>query len=355
MTGSTGNLIPTAGTVRIAPVASIPRVLEHLGFEPAATLAEIGFDIQLFGDLENVIPYVARSRLLEQCADKTGCRHFGHLVARSTSPASFGIAGFLIQQSPDVATAIQALVRYLHLHVDGAVTYLEEGAESAFMGYSITKPGDGVTEQVTDAGVTALFNILRKLCGTTWRPTKVCFMHSEPENTRPFKQYFKAPLHFNTGQNGVAFSSTWLQAPLLGADPDLRLLLQRQIDLLESRHCDDFAEQVRRVIHSAVLMHQANADYIADLFSIHQRTLNRRLNDCGTCFRKLLDQSRFDIARQLLRNSSLNVSDIALILKYTDASAFARAFRRQSGKAPSVWREQYRQHGTSGDACNLAT
>jgi len=344
MQGSTGNLTPPVGTVRIAPVTSIPRVLEHLGFEPAATLAEMGFDIQLFADPENVIPYVARNRLLEQCADKTGCRHFGHLVARNTGPSSFGIAGFLIQQSPDVATALHALVRYLHLHVDGAVTYMEEGTESAFMGYSITHPGDRVTEQVSDAGVTAVFNILKKLCGTTWNPTKVFFMHSKPENTRPFKQYFKAPLHFNAGKNGVAFPATWLQTPLMAADPDLRLLLLRQIDLLESRHSDDFVEQVRRVIHTAVLTHQANADYIADLFSIHQRTLNRRLRDCGTCFRELLDESRFDIARQFLENSSLNVSDIALTLNYTDASAFARAFRRQSGKAPSAWREQHRQY-----------
>lgn len=346
MNGSSGKSPSPTGTVRIAPVASIPRVLEHLGFEPVATLAEIGFDIQLFEYPENVIPYAARSQLLERCADKTGCRHFGHLVARSTNPSSFGITGFLIQQLPDVATAIRALVRYLHLHVDGAVTYLEEESESAFLGYSITQPGDGVTEQIADASVTAGFNIMRKLCGETWLPTKVCFTHCQPENTRPFKQYFRAPLQFNAAKNGVAFSSIWLKSPLMGADPELRALLQRQIDLLESRHSDDFTEQVSRVTHSAVLIHQANAEYVADLFAIHQRTLNRRLRNSGTCFREILDKCRFDIARQLLRNFSLNVSDIAEILDYTDASAFARAFRRQGGKAPSAWREQYRQHKT---------
>ena len=346
MTGSSGNSPSPTGTVRIAPVAAIPRVLEHLGFEPVATLAEMGFDIQLFEDPENVIPYVARSQLLERCADKTGCRHFGHLVARSTSPSSFGITGFLIQQLPDVATAIRAFVRYLHLHVDGAVTYLEEEPDSAFLGYSIPHPGDGVTEQIADAGVTAAFNIMRKLCGETWHPTQVCFTHGKPENTRPFKQYFRAPLQFNAAKNGVAFSSIWLKSPLMGADPELRVLLQRQIDLLENRHSDDFTEQVSRVTHSAVLMHQANAEYVADLFAIHQRTLNRRLRNCGTCFREILDKCRFDIAQQLLGNSSLNVSDIAAILDYTDASAFARAFRRQSGKAPSAWREHYRQHNT---------
>lgn len=337
MTGSTS---PPSGTVRIAPSASIPRVLEHLGFEPAATLAEMGFDIQLFENPENVIPYTSRNKLLEQCADKTGCRHFGHLVGRSTLPSSFGITGLLIQQSPDVATALRAFVRYLHLHVDGAMTYLEEGDESTFMGYSVTQPGNAATEQIAGGGVTAIFNMIKKLCGTTWGPTKVCFTHSKPENTRPFKQYFNAPLVFNAGQNGVSFSSAWLTKPVMGADPVLHLLLQNQIDLLESHHSNDFPEQVRRVIHSALLVHRANVDYVANLFSMRQRTLNRRLRDSGTCFRELLDESRLDIAQQLLRNSSLSVSDIAAMLDYCDSSTFARAFRRQSGQAPSDWREQ---------------
>jgi AraC-like DNA-binding protein len=234
----------------------------------------------------------------------------------------------------------------MHLHAGGAVTYLEEGKELTFMGYSITQPGDVSTEQIAGSAVTAIFNLVKKLCGTGWRPTQVCFTHGKPENTRPLKRYFNAPLVFNAGQNGIVFSSSWLQQPLMGADPDLRLLLQRQIDLLESRHSDDFAEQVRRVIHSAVLTHQTNADYIADLFSVRQRTLNRRLRDCGTCFRELLNESRLDIARQLLENSSFSVSDIAAMLDYSDSSTFARAFRRQSSMAPAAWREQFRQQNS---------
>ena len=168
MTDTGGTLPSPTGTVRIAPVASIPRVLEHLGFEPVATLLEMGFDSQLFENPESVIPHVARSQLLERCADKTGCRHFGHLVGRSANASSFGIAGFLIQQLPDVASAIRAFVRYLHLHGDGAVIFLEEEAGSAFLGYSITQPEGGKTEQIADAAVTAAFNILRTLCGTKW-------------------------------------------------------------------------------------------------------------------------------------------------------------------------------------------
>ena len=330
---------PSVGTVRIAPIASIPQVIEDLGFEPGKLLAELNFDIRLFDDPETVIPYALRTRLLQQCAERTGCRHFGHLLARNTGPSSFGVAGFLMQQSADVVTALRSFVRYSHLHVSGAVVYLDEAPESAFLGYTILEDTAGAFEQLADGAVTAAFNIMRALCGPEWRPSEVCFAHRKPDNIRPFKTYFDAPLSFNSGRNGVEFSASWLQVPLSGLDRDLQALLQNQINLLESRHSEDFVEQVRRVVHSAVLMHQATAAQIADLFSIHQRTLNRRLRACGTCFRELLDEARFEIARQLLENSSMSVTEISSNLDYADTSAFARAFRRQSGTTPSQWRE----------------
>lgn len=348
MAASPSKYTSPAGTVRLAPIASIPQVLEQLGFEPATILAELNFDIRLFNDPDTVIPYAMRIRLLQECAERTGCLHFGHLIARNTGPASYGIAGFLMQQSPDVVTALRAFVRYSHLHVSGAVVYLDEDmeTESAFLGYSILESEIDSSDQLADGAVTAAFSIMRALCGTKWRPIKVCFTHRKPKNIRPFKQYFDAPLFYSESRNGVEFSPKWLQTPLKSADPDLREFLQRQINLLESRYSNDFAEQVRRVLRSAVLMHQATASHVADLFSIHQRTLNRRLREFDTCFRDLLNESRFEIARQLLEDSSMSLTEIAATLDYADTSAFARAFRLQSGKTPSSWREQCRLRNT---------
>ena len=74
--------------------------------------------------------------------------------------------------------------------------------------------------------------------------------------------------------------------------------------------------------------------------SMHSRTLSRRLNDFDTGFQELVDEGRFEIARQLLANTALDVRQIAASLDYADASAFTRAFRRWSGTTPAVWRAQ---------------
>jgi len=127
-----------------------------------------------------------------------------------------------------------------------------------------------------------------------------------------------------------------------GTDPDLLHLLQQQIEALEVEYGDDLPGQVRRVLRTALLTDQARSDQIAMLFSVHSRTLSRRLKACGTSFQELLDEGRFEIARQMLEDTRMEVHQIAETLDYADASAFTRAFRRWSGITPGQWRKKHK-------------
>jgi AraC-like DNA-binding protein len=130
-----------------------------------------------------------------------------------------------------------------------------------------------------------------------------------------------------------------LNLQVLRADPDLQRLLQRHIDALDLRFGDDFPGQVRSVLRTALLTHRARSDQVAELFSMHSRTLRRRLNGFGTSYQELLDEGRFEIAMHMLQDTRHEVSQIAKALDYADASAFTRAFRRWSGTTPSQWRQ----------------
>jgi AraC-like DNA-binding protein len=99
---------------------------------------------------------------------------------------------------------------------------------------------------------------------------------------------------------------------------------------------------VRGVLQSAVLTEQGSADQVASIFSMHSRTLHRRLAESGTSFRKLLDECRFTIACQMLTDTDVNVGRITEMLSYADSSAFTRAFRRWSGTTPAQWRVRSR-------------
>lgn len=340
MTISSDNQSLQNGSVRIATVLAIPNVLEKLGYNPSEILAELGLDLSLFSDPDNVIPFDMRSHLIQHCVRKTNCQHFGFLIGQQAGPSTLGLVGFLMQQSPDVRTALRSLVRYAHLHVRGALIYLEEQDDKVFLGYSIYQPGVEATAQLEDGALAISFNIMRKLCGSTWLPLNVFFTRHMPENISPYNDFFNAPLNFNADRNGLLFSAKWMQTPVTGADPALNHFLQKQADQLGSSHNDDFVTQVRRALQSALLTQRGSITHIAALFSMHPRTLSRRLKSCGVSFQELLDQGGYEVSQQLLENSSMGISQIAATLDYSDASAFTRAFKRWSGMTPANWRKK---------------
>jgi AraC-like DNA-binding protein len=101
-----------------------------------------------------------------------------------------------------------------------------------------------------------------------------------------------------------------------------------------------FAEQVECALPQFVLNGATSADDVARFFGIHQRTLRKRLRADGTHLQKLVDQTRFGLARQLLRDTGLPVLEIAAALHYSDPNVFSRAFRNWAGASPRQWRDR---------------
>ncbi len=329
--------------LRIGATIGLPAVLQGLGAKPAQLLVEVGLDLSLFDNPDNLLSFSARGSLLEHCVARTGCEHLGLLVGQRSSLQSLGLAGSLVKYSPDVGTALRSLVRFFHHHTRGATATLTVDGQLAYFGYQIDQQGTKGMDQVGDGALAVMLNIMQSLCGPGWKPSQVTLAHRKPDNVEPFRQFFHAPLFFDAEQNALVFLAEWLTYRLPADDPELRRQLTEQIRAIEAHHRDSFAEQVRSVLRTALLTDRAGADHIASLFSIHRRTLNRRLNEDGIRFKDLVEEQRYEIARQALLDTDLHVGDVAALLGYADASAFTRAFRRWSGAAPAEWRSEARR------------
>ncbi len=333
-------------TVSVAGPAAIPTVLRILGEDPSAVLLEAGLEPTLFDDADSLLPLSSLGHLLKRCVARTGCEAFGLRVGQHGGLHSLGLVGLLARYAPDVGTSLQRLAEYMHLHHGGTLTAVRAEGDTASLSFDIHQPGIESTDQIGDGALAVLFNILRELCGPGWRPIEVHFARTRPGIALDYETFFESPLRFGTGENAIVFSSAWLGRQLPEVDAELQRLLKRQLDQIEARHGDSFPDQVRGVLQAALLTRRARADEVAALFSMHSRTLNRRLRESGTTFRELVETSRHEIARQMLDATSLEVSQVASSLGYADASAFTRAFRRWSGTTPAAWRAQ-RRHGSS--------
>jgi AraC-like DNA-binding protein len=77
---------------------------------------------------------------------------------------------------------------------------------------------------------------------------------------------------------------------------------------------------------------------VAEDLGLAPRTLQRKLADAGSSFQQVLDEARFALARDYLRQPGLSLVDIAFLLGYQEQSAFTHAFREWSGMNPGAWR-----------------
>jgi AraC-like DNA-binding protein len=110
---------------------------------------------------------------------------------------------------------------------------------------------------------------------------------------------------------------------------------------------ENFGERVRLTIQQKLTGRRPTIEDIADALHISSRTLQRRLQDEGSNFQRVLEQSRHQLARHYLNNSTLELNEAAYLLGYEDGNSFVRAFRGWEGVPPARWRENQRARASS--------
>jgi AraC-like DNA-binding protein len=324
------------GRQRVGVVVELPQVLRDLGADPAKVLPAAGIDLATLRDPENVISFLDLGRLLQVCVIATGCPHFGLLVGQRATSEHFGLVGRLMRNAPTLGDAILDICTNQERYIRGAVTYLVTQDKVAFWGYAIYQPETRNIEQIGDGALAVAFRLMRELTGIS--PSDVLSSRHGPPDMSPYVQLFGVPPKFNSRQHALVFPKDLLARPVRGVDPKLRKVLEKSVTEHWAVQRITVADRVARVLRPRVVFGKISLEDVANHLSVHPRTLNRKLKDEGTNFRSLLNAARFEVARQLLAGTAIEVSDIALTLGYSETSGFTHAFQRWSGTAPSEWR-----------------
>lgn len=326
------------GVIRIGPVAAIPTVLRELGQDPAALMGELGVAGDLFEHQENTICFVDVGRLFSLAVRRTCCPHFGLLVGQRAGIESLGVVGMLGRHSPTLGAGLRNIILHLHLHDRGAVPSLSVSGDKAILAYTIHLPDLEATALMYDTAMGVAFNLLHELAGPGWRPLEVLLSRSRPKAPEPYRRHFRVPVRFDAEVSGIVFAASTLERPIPGRDPELYRALQARIAALQAACGDDIVAQVRRVVCNLLLAGGGALESVAEVFTVHPRTLNRRLKERGTSFREIRDTLRQGLAQHLLSDTEMPLALIAEILGYAETSVFNRAFQRWTGTPPGIWR-----------------
>ncbi len=188
-----------------------------------------------------------------------------------------------------------------------------------------------------------LLTLGRHGSGTHITPLRVEFAQPR-SHIKAIERHFACPIVTGAAHNTIVFRAQDAQLPFVTRNAELLDMLAPQFDqeLKLAREQETFAEIVRAAIQERLTGHRPSIDDVARQLHLSSRTLQRRLQESGSSFQRVLDEARHQMARYYLSNSVLELNETAYLLGYEDSNSFVRAFRAWEGVPPGHWREARR-------------
>lgn len=325
--------------VRASALQGVRATLNELGGDGDALLRCMGL-VEAEQDPESWIAYSRYLLLLEEAAQSTHCQHFGLRLSQQQDIGILGVIGFVIQQAPDLRTALHELSTHFVHHNQGAAVSLTVEGGIAYWRFTCKLDGRAPIWQQSDLAAGIGIDLMRLLLNPGWSPLAIYFPHAPAQDTRPYKMRFDCPIHFNWDSMTMAFGAQILDYPIREANPQLHQLLVDHLGTMQLQPGDDYCEKIRLLIKHALSTGDCSIERVANFLAINKRTLQRQLKAQGTNYKDLLEEVRFDIAKRYLRESNGSLTTLADMLCYSELSVFSNAFRQRFGMSARQWKNQ---------------
>ena len=168
-----------------------------------------------------------------------------------------------------------------------------------------------------------------------------------PQHRESLETHFGCRVRFKARRNAIFFHSSDLDLPFTTYNEELLKLIGAQLDSeIQARQAaSSVGEQVKHTLKRSLAGKRPRRQNVAQELHLSVRTLQRRLNDAGITFAKLVEDTRRELARQYLRESTVELSEAAFLLGYADSNSFFRAFHEWEGTSPGEWRSRHRTTG----------
>lgn len=181
-----------------------------------------------------------------------------------------------------------------------------------------------------------LMGVVCWLVGRRVALSRLSFACEEPSERDDYRQFFGAPVTFNSPETSLVFNAAHLSLPVIRDEVALKHFLREAPAniLIRYRHDQGYTSLVRRRLSTIRPEDWPKFEDMAQLLRIAPATLRRRLKGEGQSYVGLKDDIRSGLARKMLEDGNLSVMEVAAELGYSEPSAFYRAYGKWSGDSP---------------------
>ncbi|MFC6298706.1 helix-turn-helix domain-containing protein [Pseudomonas sp. CCM 7893] len=291
-------------------------------------------------DLSRADTCITTNQEMRVCTNAVALRRdIGLELGQRMHVSSYGMLGYALLTSATFGDALRLALRYPALLGTLFELSLEEDGQRIWFTASDYRENPALTEFNVEFCLVSLKVICDDLLGHPLPLLGARFEHSAPDYRARYAERFDCPLQFEATANAFAFDRYWLDQPLPLADAITHRAMAERCRKQNTEFTGRQAWLGRvRLLLAAQLSAAPGIDGLAEQMNCSPRTLRRHLHDLGCSYQELLDELRFERAKQLLGEDELPIYRIAEQLGFSETASFRHAFVRWSGVAPSQFR-----------------
>lgn len=316
--------------------------LEELGVSSSAVLRRAGLP-QIYAKQPRVLlstdELFAFWRAIGETSDDPS---IGVRVGSETRVERYHPIGLASLASDNLGAAVDSMARYKQLTCPEEI--LQDKDEEKWAIRFRWLLADEIEPPVLiECAFAWVLSVARVGTGTRISPVRVEFIQ-ERNHVKALERHFGCEVVCGAKRNAIVFRRSDAERRFVTRNAELAGLLAPQLEqeLKQANVDENFVDRVRLSIQEKLTGRRPTIEDIAEMLHMSSRTLQRRLQEEGSSFQRVLEEARHQLARQFLNNSVLELNEAAYLLGYNDANSFVRAFRTWEGVPPARWREMRR-------------
>ncbi|MFD3299004.1 AraC family transcriptional regulator [Aquipseudomonas alcaligenes] len=320
-------------------VALAVQSLQRMGVAADAVLVGSGIAAAELESPTRLISHAQELRVLANALAASADPALGLLLGKRMHVSAYGMLGYTLLASRNLGEALRLAIAHPALLGTYFRLELQTVVDEVRLSASGYRYDPTLSLFNTELCLASLLTVVQDLLGESVRPRRLLLAYPAPAHAASYSEKLGCPVEFNAECNALCFNPILLERPLPLADPvsyqhGLQQCMQLEAQL-HNRH--DLRDLIRQQL-SVDLAECSSLERVANRLHRSERTLRRHLQQLNTSFQHLLDEVRYDKARQLLLNTDLPIYLIAEQLGYSETASFRHAFQRWSGLAPSELR-----------------
>ncbi len=328
-------------TVAATSTLAMIRAAAARGVSVGDVLASVGLSLEYIEDPDSRLPSPAVVAIWNALRERTNDPAL-QLVAPTALPfGAYRIIDYLVASSPTVGGGIRQFARFFALIADGVALTIDSNREEHRLDLQMAD-GSDVPPVYVDYVFAALVSRIRMRIRPALRVKRVEMRQPRPAAAARYEEVFQAPVEFGATADRLVFSDDEWKSRTDSGDEALARLLEEHARILSDRlptSGNGFRADVQRALAATVYAGGSIVD-VARALHVSVRTLQRKLVEAGTTFRKLSDAVKDQLAQEYLSDPRASIPEVAFLLGFSDQSSFNRAFRRWTGQSPGEWRRR---------------